>query len=120
MAEWYFQRGCLWAVKQELDKAITDFDAAIRLDPKSALTFCSRGTALCLKGELDRAIIDFDEAIRLDPKLAAVYVSRGYAREKKGDLVQASPTMTGRFSSTRRTRWRTRTVAIAARPGAIR
>jgi tetratricopeptide (TPR) repeat protein len=57
-----------WRVKKEYDKAIADYDEAIRLDPKYAIAFNNRGSAWLIKKEYDKAIADYDEAIRLDPK----------------------------------------------------
>jgi tetratricopeptide (TPR) repeat protein len=52
------------------DRAIADYNAAIRLDPKSALAFIGRGDAYTSKGDHDRAVADYNEAVRLDPTRA--------------------------------------------------
>ncbi len=49
----------------EYDKAISDFDEAIRLDPKNAWAFAFRGMAWAAKGDSDKAKKDDDEARRL-------------------------------------------------------
>ena len=72
-----YNRGDAWAAKKEYDKAIADFNEAIRLDPKLALAFTDRGNAWRAKKEYDKAIADFNEVIRLDPKNAWAYNSRG-------------------------------------------
>ena len=82
----YHNRGFVWHRKQDYDKALADYDAAIRLDPKYAVAYANRGAAYKEKGDLDRAIADYDAAIRLDPKLAVAYNNRGFAYDKKGDL----------------------------------
>jgi len=56
--------------KGNFDRAITDFDEAVRLDPKSAFAVGSRGQAYRQKGQYDRAISDLDEAIRIDRTIA--------------------------------------------------
>ena len=71
------------------DKAIKDYDEAIRLDPKDAEAFVYRGITWKEKGELDKAFKDFDEAIRLDPKDAWAFVNRGMARHKKKEYDKA-------------------------------
>ena len=65
--------------KHEFDKALSEYDEAIRLDPKNGMAYCCRGAALTGKGEFDKAIASFDEAIRLDPKIAnlSFYKRRG-------------------------------------------
>jgi tetratricopeptide (TPR) repeat protein len=74
---WTF-RGIAWKAKKEYDKAIADFNEAIRLDPKDALAYYNRGVVWGDKKEYDRAIADFNEAIRLDPKDALAYGSRAW------------------------------------------
>jgi Tfp pilus assembly protein PilF len=50
--------------KGDNDRAIADYNEAIRRDPNSALAFDNRGTAYLKKGDNDRAIADYNEAIR--------------------------------------------------------
>ena len=73
----FINRALLWAEKGELDLAIADYDAAIRLDPGSPTAFNNRGTLWRRKKNTDRAVADFTEAIRLDPLYAAAYNNRG-------------------------------------------
>ena len=54
--------------KRDYDRAIADFDQAIKLDPNCAVAYHDRGLAYRDKGDNDRAIADFDQAIKLDPK----------------------------------------------------
>jgi tetratricopeptide (TPR) repeat protein len=51
-----------------LEKAIADYDEAIRLDPKQAAAHANRGIAWQKLGRYDIASADWKEAIRLDPK----------------------------------------------------
>ena len=83
------QRGLIWNEKKDYDKAIADFNEAIRLDPKLALAYNNRGNAWDAKKEYDKAIADFNEAIRLDPKLALAYNNRGTAWMAKKDYDKA-------------------------------
>jgi tetratricopeptide (TPR) repeat protein len=71
--------GHAWLEKKEYDKAIQDFDEAIRLDPKDSFAFSYRGIAWYSKEEYDKAIQDFDEAIRLGPKYPHLFYHRGLA-----------------------------------------
>jgi tetratricopeptide (TPR) repeat protein len=87
----YGDRGNAYARKGDYDRAIADYDEAIRLDPKYALgyNYYNRGNAYNRKGDYDRAIADYDQAIRLYPKHAKAYNNRGEAYEAKNDLDHA-------------------------------
>jgi lipoprotein NlpI len=82
-------RGLVYSDKDNNDRAIADYDEAIRLYPKYALAFNNRGRAYRTKGDDDHAIADYDEAIRLDPKYAAAFNNRGVAHRDKGDTDRA-------------------------------
>jgi len=82
-------RGLAYRDKGELDRAVADFNEAIRLDPEFALAYNNRGLAYRDKGELDRAIADHTEAIRLDPRFAVAFNSRGFTYDRKGERDRA-------------------------------
>ena len=84
----YNNRGRL-GDKKEYDKAIADYNEAIRLDPKYAGAFNNRGNAWYDKKEYDKAIADYNEAIRLDPKIAAAFNNRGIAWYDKKEYDKA-------------------------------
>ena len=81
----YNDRGVAYADKGEYDRAIQDYDQAIRLNPNYAFAYYHRGNAYANKGESDRAIQDYDQAIRLDPNSALFYTNRGAAYANKGE-----------------------------------
>jgi lipoprotein NlpI len=89
LAKLHLIRGAEWAGKGDHDRAIADYDAAIRLKPRSADVFFNRGSAWAIKGEPDRAIADYDAAIRLDPKEPTAYGGRAVAWAVKGDYARA-------------------------------
>ncbi len=60
--------GLAYDAKNNHDRAIADFNEAIRLNPKYTFAFNNRGNAYDAKNDHDRAIADYTEAIRLDPK----------------------------------------------------
>ncbi len=74
-AEFYTIRGTLFGQREEYDKALSDFNEALRLDPGSSIAYRRRGIVWSRKGDLDKAVHDYDEALRLDPLNA---VSLGY------------------------------------------
>jgi tetratricopeptide (TPR) repeat protein len=60
-------RGAAFARKDQLDRAIDDDDAALRLDPALADTFNDRGELWWKKGDRPKALADFAAAIKLNP-----------------------------------------------------
>jgi tetratricopeptide (TPR) repeat protein len=72
----FSNRALAWVGKKEFDKAFTDFDEAIRLDPKDATAFANRASAWADQKEYDNAIKDYDEAIRLE-SWGHLFVERG-------------------------------------------
>ena len=82
---WAFSnRGKAYYDGGQTDRAIQDYDQAIKLYPKSAETYARRGSAYFSKGEFDRAIEGFTAAIELNPKEASYYYSRGISKRAKG------------------------------------
>ncbi len=63
----------------ELDKAISDCDEAIRINPRYVPAYIDRGRMWTGEQHYGKAIKDFDEAIRLDPKNASAHFERALA-----------------------------------------
>ena len=85
----FTNRGLAHKSKGQWDRAIADYDEAIRLKPDFVFAFHNRGNAYYYKGQLDRAIADFSEAIRLKPGLAEAFGNRGNVYRKKGQFDRA-------------------------------
>jgi tetratricopeptide (TPR) repeat protein len=73
----FFVRGDDYKRKREYDRALEDFDEAIRLNPNFAAALISRGVVYGHKGQYDHACEDYNHAIRLNPnsELMAVAVN---------------------------------------------
>jgi tetratricopeptide (TPR) repeat protein len=90
LAEAHFWLGWLYNVAMgNNDKAIANYDQAVKLKPDYAEAYYNRGIAYGSKGEYDRAIADFDQALKLRPDLAGAYCNRGIAYGTKGEYDRA-------------------------------
>jgi len=85
----FYNRGLAYANKGQTDRAIQDFDQAIRLDPQNAGYWDARCWGRALAGQLEQAIKDCDESLRLKPNDANTLDSRGFAYLKSGAFDKA-------------------------------
>jgi tetratricopeptide (TPR) repeat protein len=85
-------RGNAYVDKGQPERAIEDYDQALRLAPHGSGIFVNRGIAYAALGQFDRAIQDYDEALRLKPDFAEAYYFRGEAWRDKADPTARSKT----------------------------
>jgi tetratricopeptide (TPR) repeat protein len=88
LAEAFNNRGVGYRLKGDYDRAIADYNQAIKLNAKFAIAYNNRGVAYDKNGEYDRAIPDYDQAIKLKPS-AEGYFNRGNAQLGKGHYDRA-------------------------------
>jgi tetratricopeptide (TPR) repeat protein len=92
-AEAYGNRGIAYVKLGQYQRAIQDYDTAIRLKPDDAIAvavYNNRGLAYAELGQYQRAIQDYDTAIRLKPDYAmAAYYNRGDAYANLGQHQRA-------------------------------
>jgi tetratricopeptide (TPR) repeat protein len=79
LASAYFNRGLAYGHKGDFDRAIRDFDEAIKINPNYVEALYCRGLTYSNKGLWDRAIQDYDEAIKLNPDYVKAISNRGNA-----------------------------------------
>jgi tetratricopeptide (TPR) repeat protein len=91
----YCLRAEAYSNKGRVDKALSDWTAAIQLNSKSATTYYNRGRDYGVIGDTDKAISDYSAAIRLNPKFLFAYVNRGneYGKERNYKLAIRDATM---------------------------
>jgi len=90
LAQVYASRGVIYIrFKGDWDRAIADYDEALRLDPRIAGAYAGRAAAYIRKGNIDRAWPDLSEGLRLDPKNPGIRNVLGYYYNKKGDYERA-------------------------------
>jgi lipoprotein NlpI len=75
----YFVRGSILAGNHESEKALIDFDQALKLDPALADAWQHRGVEHFKLGHIKESIADFDQFIALRPASAPYHWQRGIA-----------------------------------------
>jgi tetratricopeptide (TPR) repeat protein len=77
-------RGLALEKLREYDKAIHDYDNAIKINPKYVVAYILRGFAKFSSEDYHNSINDYNKAIELNPNIATAYVNRGLAKLKMG------------------------------------
>jgi tetratricopeptide (TPR) repeat protein len=86
----YINLGNAWRRKNDNDRALVDYNEAIRLEPKrNAIAYNNRGNSYRDKGDNDLAIADYNQALEIDSKYAFAYNNRGNVYRDKGDVDRA-------------------------------
>ncbi|MGN6789881.1 MAG: aspartyl protease family protein [Rhodanobacteraceae bacterium] len=86
----YVLRGQARRARGELANALSDLDAAIRLDPGSADDHLIRARILLAQKKPDAALDDLDKALALDPKNLDARLLRAELRYRKKDEAGAA------------------------------
>ncbi len=77
------ERGTKYNLNSDYDRAIADFNQAIRLDANSAAAFYGRAAVYYNMGDFDRAIQDYDQVLRIDPRYNMAIAFRALAYDRK-------------------------------------
>jgi lipoprotein NlpI len=82
-------RGLAYQSQGDYERAIQDYDQAVRLNPSYADAFINRGGTYHGQGDYERAIQDYDQAVRLKPSFAIAFNNRGLAYQSQGNYERA-------------------------------
>ena len=85
----YNYRGGAYSIQGQHERAIEDFNQAIRLDPLYFEAYDNRGFAHLAQRNWDLAIEDHTEALKINPRDALAFNNRGLAHKHKRDYSQA-------------------------------
>lgn len=81
-----FRRAVAADATGNTDKALADFNQAVRLDPQATMAFLGRGVLLATrKRSYKRAIADFDKVLTLEPDNVLALIRRGEAFGQLGE-----------------------------------
>ncbi len=89
IAEPHVLLGFLYLEEDEVDKALSEFNEALKLNPHAHDAKTGLGSTLILKGEIDRALEMLKEALRTNPHPQMTYYELGRAYELKGEFNNA-------------------------------
>jgi tetratricopeptide (TPR) repeat protein len=84
-----FEKGLYFLHSQEPDKAISEFNKVISVDPQDGPAYYNRALAYTIKGDLGRAIADYRKARQLSPNNTLVYWGEGVVFSKESRWDQA-------------------------------
>jgi tetratricopeptide (TPR) repeat protein len=73
----YLNRAAAHFERNDLQRALTDYDESIRLDARVSMAFVERGVVHMRLRDYDSARADYDEAVRLDPSNGRAFNNRG-------------------------------------------
>jgi tetratricopeptide (TPR) repeat protein len=85
----HLERGRALIAQGQLERAIAEFDRAIKLDPDAVEIYAARGFAYIALGQLERGIADYDTAIELESENPILYNDRGFAYAELGKYERA-------------------------------
>ena len=83
------ENGQAFSKSGDYDKALDEFNQAIRLNPGLAAAYYNRGEIYFKRGDYAQAIRDFTRTVEIAPDYTFAYYSRGVANEKSGDIEEA-------------------------------
>jgi tetratricopeptide (TPR) repeat protein len=79
-------RGNIYGIKGDYDRALRDYEQAIRLNPANAGAYVNRALTLVERGDYEAALKDYDEAIRFDPTKYKAFYGRSFTHAQLGDF----------------------------------
>jgi len=86
LATSYNNRGMAFAATDQPDKAVADYNAAIKIAPVYGPAYLNRGNVYYSQDKYDQALADFNIALKISPSYALAYNSRGGVYYSKGEF----------------------------------
>jgi tetratricopeptide (TPR) repeat protein len=71
------------------EKALEDFNRAIKIKPQVAAGYLGRANTLNMMGRYEESIEDYDKTLAINPKLANAYINRAIAYSHLGEYEKA-------------------------------
>ena len=89
------------------DRALSDYNQVIRLDPSYAIAYNNRGDIYLEQKDYNKALSDYNQAIRLAPNFALAYRNRGkmFKEQGKNQEVEADFARAARLGRSKAGAW---------------
>lgn len=71
--------GRYYRIENKLDKALSNYNNAIKYNPEGSVSYNNRGKIFFDTGKIDLALADFDKCLSLDPESTDALANRGAA-----------------------------------------
>lgn len=81
----HVNRGAAYHQKRDFERALADYNQAIKLGPTDDAGYSGRGSVYANLNDFERAIADYSKAIELNPSYWLNYYIRGHLLLKHGD-----------------------------------
>lgn len=85
----YNNRGHYYRQNNQIDKAIADYNEALKINPNYYLSLNNRGKIFFDRGQVDLAMTDFNKSISVAPNYVSALSNRGAAHAAKNDFQAA-------------------------------
>jgi len=85
----HYNLGNSYASRNEIEKAITSYETALRLEPRALLPLTNIAIVYGQRGEYDKAETSLKKAIEIDPKSAPVHFNLGLLLAERGRIEEA-------------------------------
>ena len=86
----HYNLGLAWKLKDQLDKAVPEFEEAIRLQPDLADAHYTLGILYWQRGEFDKATVEMQGALRSKPDYAEAHYTLGTVYKQQGKLSESA------------------------------
>ncbi|CAD8114220.1 unnamed protein product [Paramecium primaurelia] len=84
-----FEHAILFSEQGQKEKALLDYNTAIKLNPNDAEVYYNRAILFSEQGQKEKALLDYNMAIRLNPNDAEVFINRGNLFYQQGEKEKA-------------------------------
>jgi protein O-GlcNAc transferase len=89
LSEYYYSLGYEFQTKGQIDKATSNYQRALQLNPNMVGAYYNLGTIFQSKKQLDEAVLCYKKALELDPRPADPYYNMGLAFQEQGRQAEA-------------------------------